>query len=476
MVSVLRNSSSSVPESHALAYELVELKEFDRVTDEAAAVRAVFGSPAADTPIDRRILPLVITGYDKHKVMQLVRDTRAHPENCLRPIAVIGLADHATDSLLEHLADGVLPPRPDSEMLRETSLTLSMLHRQLRDIRQAADDRPLTLLQYLYTRGSRLEPMVSPEETLAYSYPLAELFLGGSANEVRELLDDMARHSVVSAKHVDRVFTCPDCSSYRVCAKELCPECNSTHLEAQESIHHFRCGYVAPEAEFMVTGRPRCPKCHGDVQHIGVEYNRPGQFVVCGDCNYWATEPVLQAWCAVCNTYHSPADLRPVNISSYSLTQNAMSVARLGSWNPQHVAAQTSAAPRKRTATRTKPAKNKRSSAMDAIAKVVLKVASDNESPTTVYSAALRSPGEDASEELQTARMVIQQLASDSLLCVERRKQELMIVLHDSPDRHTPTCRQLEKAVLREAGIDLSISEVDDSDAPIVADEADRYA
>ncbi|MBB3047558.1 hypothetical protein FHR99_001824 [Litorivivens lipolytica] len=473
MVSVLRNNTTSLAESHTLNYELIELKEFDRVTDEASAVRSIFGAPVLDKAIDRRTLPLVITGYDKHKILQLVRDTRAHPENCLRPIAVIGLADHASDPLLEQLTDGILPPRPDSEQLKEMSLTLSMLYRQLRAVKPAADDRPLTLLQYLYTRGSKLEPLVSPDEHQAYSFPLAEIILGGGAGDVRELMDDMARHTVVSVKHVDRIFTCPDCSSYRVCAKELCPECNSTNLEAQESIHHFRCGYVAPEAEFMVTGRPRCPKCHGDVQHIGVEYNRPGQFVVCGDCNFWATEPVLQAWCAACNTYHSPADLRPVNISSYSLTQNAMTVARTGTWNPQQAALQDSAPAKPK---KPRPAGRKRSKAMDAIARVVLKVADDNDNPTTIYSACLSSPGEDADEELQTARMVIQQVASESLLCVERRNDELMIVLHDSPERRTPTCRQLEKAVLREAGIDLSISEVEDNDAPIVADQADRYA
>lgn len=474
MVSALHKNSGTMQESKPISYELIELKEFDRVTDEAAAIRSVFGQPTSGLTADKASLPLVIIGYDKQKIRSLLRDCRSSSEGSLRPIAVIGIADHAVDSLVDQLADGVLPPRPDSEQLREMSVTLSLLQRQLRDIRQAPQDRPLTLLQFLYTRGERLQPLVAPDEPQAYSYPMAELLLEQDANQVRELLDDMAAHQVVSPSHIDRVFTCPDCAQYRVCVKELCPECDSTHLETQESIHHFRCGHVAPESDFMATGRPVCPKCRGAIQHIGVEYNRPGRFVVCGDCHYWASEPVLQAWCAMCNTYHSPADLRPVNISSYTLTQNAMAIARLGTWNPHQIAVEE-----QRSSGREKPAAKKRRKAskpLDAIARVVMKIADENDNPTTVYSAALAAEADDWQEQLNEARNVIQEYAHESLLCVERRQRELMIVLHDAPERRTPTCRQLEKAVRNESGITLTISELDDEEGAIFANPEDRLA
>ncbi len=481
MVSALRKTSGTIQDSKPVPYELVELKEFDRVTDEAASVRAIFGQPISEAVADKSILPLVIIGYDKQKIVSLLRDSRANIETCLRPIAVIGMTEHALDPLVDHLADGVLPPRPDSEQLRDMSVTLNLLHRQLRDIRMEPEDRPLSLLQFLYTRGSSLQPTVSPDDPQAYSYPLAELLMDVNANQVRELLDDMAVHQIVSQTHVDRLFTCPDCSHYRVCVKELCPECDSTHLETQESIHHFRCGHVGPESDFMISGRPVCPKCRGDVQHIGVEYNRPGRFVVCGSCHYWASEPVLTAWCAVCNTYHSPADLQPVNISSYALSQNAMAIARIGSWNPQQVGVDSrkSAQTGKTRASKSKPgAKKDRTMAkpLDAIAKVVMKIADENDNPTTVYRAALNEKSADWQDQLDEARATIQTYANESLLCIEQRQAELMIVLHDSSERRTPTCRQLEKAVRHETGIDLSVEEIDDNDDSIVANPSDRLA
>lgn len=470
MVSALRNARTSLPERTPLQYELKELKEFDRVTDEAASVRSVFGPPVSDANQISASLPLVIIGYDKQKILQYLTQYRESREHCLRPIAVIGVADHAIDPLLEQLVDGLLPPRPDSEQLNEVALTLSMLQRQLRDIKHAPDDRPLTLLQFLYSRGSRLQPIVDANESHAYAYPLAELMLANSAADVRDLLDDMAQHQIVNKAHVDRLFTCPDCNNYRVCVKELCPECHSTHLETEESIHHFRCGHVGPESEFMISGRPICPKCNGEVLHIGVEYNRPGQFVNCGDCHYWATEPLIEAWCAVCNRYHSPANLIPVNISSYSLTQNAMHISRSGSWNPR--AALDDSNPRSKTIRPERRRKGKpagKSSKTgpgarlnEALASVVLKIAGENDNPATVYNVELRDKNGEWESRLATVRDIVQEYASESLMCVETRNRELLVVLHDAPDRSTPTCRQLENAVRRETGIAVDICELDE--------------
>lgn len=494
MVSALRNAKTLPPERMPLEYELKELKEFDRVTDEAAAVRSVFGPPIADLSNRDNSLPLVIIGYDKQKILQHLTRYRESSEHCLRPIAVIGVADHAIDPVLEQLADGLLPPRPDSEQLNEMAVTLSMLQRQLRDIRHANNDRPLSLLQFLYTRGSRLQPVVDPNESHAYSYPLAELMLGSSAAAVRDMLDDMANHQIVSRAHVDRLFTCPDCNNYRVCVKELCPECHSTHLETEESIHHFRCGHVGPESEYMISGRPVCPKCNGEVLHIGVEYNRPGQFVNCGDCHYWATEPLIEAWCAVCNRYHSPANLLPINISNYSLTQSAMHIARTGSWNPRATlddqsvgsghhsdpphSRDDSIRPEPRGKTRGKNGKSQTrkptSGAREAIASVILKIAGENDKPTTVYNVALRDEDGEWESQMNTVREIIQERASESLMCVELRDRELLVVLHDAPERGTPTCRQLENAVRREAGIAVDISELEEYPHNTIGNQTQR--
>lgn len=438
----------------SLRYELLELGEFDRIADEARAIAAIFGpaSPASDPE-----LPLFIVGYDRQKVKQHLLAQRDSLEACLRPIVVIGLSEQSLDAELMQLADWILPPHADSAELQETRTGVDLLIQQLSSMAQVRDDRPMNLLQFLHSRAQALQPVVDPDATFAYRYPLAERLLATSGHELNELLEDMATHDVLNRKHIDRVFTCPDCNHYRTCVKELCPQCSSTHLNCQESIHHFRCGYVAPEAEFMVKGRPQCPKCHGDIQHIGVEYNRPGQFVVCGDCHYWASEPKLQAWCSLCNRYHDPADLKPVNVYAYRLHPNAMRIARWGSWQPGHTdhaarneSAQTTgnialkADPDSRPTNVDAQSRRPKGRMVQAISQLVQKLAQEHDEATLLY----RIDFPTANVDLQAVKRMLQAFTRDALLCVDINEddQSLALVLN-ADDPSCPSPAELEQSV-----------------------------
>ncbi|HEX7381481.1 MAG TPA: hypothetical protein VF265_04920 [Nevskiaceae bacterium] len=317
-----------------LRYELDELQEFERGTAEAAAVRAALGEPVATEAPSDPALPLVIVGYDARRIADLLAGQRSAPKTSVRPIAVVGLADaEEPDPLIQQLADLVLPPHPARDDLLEVGQTLATVYRRIREMPLKTDDRALALLQLSYSRNQPLDPIIDAEAPMAYDYPLADLLLHASAEETMEVLEDMGRHGIFDMTPVDRVFVCPDCHGYRVPVKELCPECHSPNLSLESSMHHFRCGYVAPESEFMVQGRPICPKCHTPLRHIGVEYNRPGMFTVCHDCGHWASEPELRAWCVACNAYHHPNELVPVHIKRYALSQRGVEVARAGSWD-----------------------------------------------------------------------------------------------------------------------------------------------
>lgn len=453
-------------------YELLELQEFERVTDEAAAVRSVFGSPVkANDGHGDGTLPLVIIGYDQTKLLQILHSQRSDTELATRPICLIGVAPDKSDALIDQLADSVLPPRPTIDQLHEAKLILNMLSTQLDRLPLVPQDRPLTLLQYAHSRGSGIEPIVDGNAKLAYRYPLAEHILGMCSSETREILNDMASHSIFDRQHIDRIFTCPTCNSYRVTVKELCVECSSTNLKSQESIHHFRCGYVAPESEFMQSGLPICPKCNGEILHIGVEYNRPGQLVTCGECNFWATEPVLQAWCPPCNRYHNPGDLQEVFIHSYMMTRTASDIARIGSWDPSshknRIVHKRRTTKRKlQAAPEIEPRQSNRDAGyLEALTSVVLKIANEQGKPATVYSAQIddistNRSHDDITRLVDSVKSAIKSIARESVMCIEVQNDEMLVVLHDSPDRLTPTCRQIEQYVHRNTGISVSVIEL----------------
>lgn len=466
MKHIQHSSAGGQVTSLAFSYERLEIGEFDRITDEARAIESIFGQTSQSHNPEQ---PLVIVGYDRQKVKQLLLTQRDSPESCLRPIVVVGLGEHSLDAEIMQLADWILPPQADSVDLHETRTGVELLMQQLSAMPRAMDDRALNLLQFLQSRAQSLQPVVDPDAAFAYRYPLAERLLAKSSQELNELLEDMATHDVLNRKHIDRVFTCPDCNHYRTCVKELCPQCSSTHLNCQESIHHFRCGYVAPEAEFMVKGRPQCPKCHGDIQHIGVEYNRPGQFVVCGDCHYWASEPNLQAWCAVCNRYHDPADLKPVNVYAYRLHSNAMRIARHGSWQPGATspsgnqesltssgALSLTADPDERPTadTQGKSPKQSKGGVVKAISQLIQKLAQEQDEATLLYRVEFTSEAVD----LQAVKRMLQAFARDAMLCVDINEDEksLSLVLK-ADDPNCPSTAELEQSLSTAMDADCSV-------------------
>lgn len=324
--------------SLSIEYELSELSELDRATDEAAAVKIVLGHPLEPAMVKRRGLertPLVIVGYDQRPIVKTLSEQRSSAATALRPIAVVGVDPSDALPIVKQLADAVVGPRAQSEPLEMLRDRLLKIMGAVDNLSPAHDDRAMLMLQHLYSRESDIRPIVDPTAQFAYRYPLAEHILSTSSSEALDVLQDLAEHELLTGRPIDRLFLCPGCGSYRVPVKELCPECQTPNVSLQDSIHHFRCGYVGPESEFISGGgRPSCPKCHAELRHIGVEYNRPGRIVTCQQCGHWASEPQLRAWCVECDSYHAPEQLSVVRISRFGLTGTGARVAQVGRWNP----------------------------------------------------------------------------------------------------------------------------------------------
>lgn len=449
-----------------LAYELAELWEFERGTDEAAAVKSALGNPVGEGQRDITALPLIIVGYDSRRIADLLAKQRKAPETSMRPIAVVGLDDMSVDPLITQFADLLLPPRPSLDALLETGRTLAALGKRVSEMPLKPNDGTLTLLQLLYSRGQPLEPIIDADSSMAYDYPLANLLMDSSSEEVLDTLEDLDRHGMLEGTRIDRMFVCPDCRTYRVPVKELCPECHSANLTMEDSIHHFRCGYVAPESDFMTQGKPICPKCHSALRHIGVEYNRPGHFSVCHDCGHWASEPEIRAWCVACNTYHVPGDLAAVHIKRFSLSENGIHVARAGSWDPNATPALGTSVGQAQPAAAADPGYTK------DLTRLLISVAVNNQSPMTVYRVDLHPEDANDPDIVDKIEKLMRRTVRNRDLVAQIDPGTFLMVLPHGNDKEEPSGEQIERYIARKLDVDVAISILDPDNAADLLAEA----
>ncbi|AMO68740.1 response regulator receiver protein [gamma proteobacterium BDW918] len=456
-LSLSKRTTRGQSEGRLKHYQILELKEFERGTDEAVAIKSVLGEPlAALGDKDVAQLPLVIVGYDHRKIERLLIEQR-EGFTALRPIAVVGLEGSKLSANIMQLADIVLPPHPREDDLSSTAATLATLAAHIERLPRSPRDTALTMLQFMYTRGRDIESGVDAQSPIAYGFPLAEGLLHCDVLETQSVLQDLSARGLLDARHVDRLFTCPSCRGYQVPVKELCPECKSTHLGVEESIHHFRCGHVGPESDFNVDGAKQCPKCFSAIRHIGVEYNRPGRFSICRQCNFWAADPDLAAWCSNCDQYHSPADLVPVNINTYVIAQSGVNVARNGRWGPVPVLAGDS----EDDLDLSSNGEDLDKDYSKALALKVVELAQQDGRAMTIYKANLLHDKDISAQSLQDlltqTRDVLREVLRESDVVVNTSDAEFLILLPASDSEVLPSPNKIKDYVYLRAGLKVEI-------------------
>lgn len=457
-------------------YELIDVGGARQHATRSRAVIEVLGEPVDDSPLERAALPLIITGFDPGQLTQELLDQRGDPDTALRPIAVAGIQNYSDAPTVEQLADAVLPSEPDGSQLMEASKRLLDLALRVQELPCSRDDASLRLLQFLESRRLSLEPRLDPASRTAYRYPLAEAVLGTGASRAVDVLTDMAQHGVFQRSTVDRVHVCPDCHGYRIPVKEVCPECQSPDVSLEVSIHHFRCGYMAPESRFTgKDGYLSCPKCNKYLRHIGVEYNRPSEVCVCGSCGYWAQRPELKAWCVDCNSLFSPEEVKTVRIHRYGLTADARGVARAGSWIPGQRAAPATAA--RAVKPERPPARGADSISREDgdvhrardVLRALIGVAQPTQWPIALFEVRLRRRGDDASEpSLEAVESALKVQLSEHDIIGPVASDTLLLAVPESDSKRAPSIGEMRRWAMRQdaaSSAQVEISRIDAAEA-----------
>jgi hypothetical protein len=194
-----------------------------------------------------------------------------------------------------------------------------------------AEERRLTLLRRIALGGGSVAPSAAPDADYGYAYT-------SLGDDVERDLGILARRGYLEQRFFERVSLCPKCDSHRLNVREICPGCRRSHLRVEGLLHHFRCGYVGIPAEFAQArdGGYVCPKCNGNMDHLGTQYDRFGRAFLCRGCGVIAENPPVEAVCFSC-AEHTPAErLVSTEISSFHLTSRGAAAIRRGALLDDH--------------------------------------------------------------------------------------------------------------------------------------------
>ena len=178
------------------------------------------------------------------------------------------------------------------------------------------------LISTLIKRGNtELTPTFDKE---GIRYPRVEEILKSGPNEVRLALKKLAKRGVLDARFVDRVLTCPNCSSSEVHNKYTCPKCSSFNVEYTQLLEHMKCGYMGPRDTFEKEITLVCPNCRTQLREEALDYRVIGNCFQCEKCNYRFDKPDNLHICGKCGRKFSYQDAKYVKVFAYRITDKTL--------------------------------------------------------------------------------------------------------------------------------------------------------
>jgi hypothetical protein len=201
-----------------------------------------------------------------------------------------------------------------TEGLRQLSELLVTLESQT-DYRHSSDRLPLTVLALANSRQTTLSASWDSASPQLIEYPL----LCGIDHPLA-ILETLADLDLLVPQPFQRLHQCSQCESSRVNAREECPSCHSCFIEEAALVHHYSCGYLAPETEFFEGRQLVCPKCHKEMRHYGVDYDKPDTQYLCSACKETHPDPEVGFLCVDCGHHTPGASISTIDRYHYQLS------------------------------------------------------------------------------------------------------------------------------------------------------------
>ena len=205
-------------------------------------------------------------------------------------------------------------------------------HRPMVDA--SINQKLLSLLsRLLQSDGASLAPTYHLDSPTGYTYADVADLLGTTKGAETPYLEGLADQQYLLREFFDRVLACPACKSCQLNIRETCPACKSADIAPVSLLHHYRCALVAPEEDFLQGLAYTCPKCQKSLNHIGVDYDKPGQRYRCGACKTLSADVITLGQCRSCDKVTRSENFFRHSVFTYRIGPLAKEAVRTGQLN-----------------------------------------------------------------------------------------------------------------------------------------------
>jgi len=177
-------------------------------------------------------------------------------------------------------------------------------------------------------------PTYEREVPYAYKYQLVSESFPHLSDEVQiDILEELVRDGFLISELVDKVALCPSCQHHTINIREACPHCQGIDIDIKPIIHHFSCGYMGIESDFIVPNKVEqvCPKCEKKLRHIGLDYEKPSDTFNCNSCGLIFIEAEVELECFHCGNEAPATEVAFKKIYRYTPTHRAEKAVERGS-------------------------------------------------------------------------------------------------------------------------------------------------
>jgi transcription elongation factor Elf1 len=236
------------------------------------------------------------------------------------------------------IADGCI-----SHLQYVSSLTSNVQFLQSRiaqvDLSRTQTYEEQTIFNYLAFQYSRGREQIAPFiDRHGIYYPVLTDMMQSNLHQKHFLsvLEKMERETYVEGVFDQSTYVCSECLGDHLLYREVCPGCHAAHLKSEEIVHHFRCAHMAPLSDYRQSPHAiglECPKCHHELKHIGVDYDKPATMHHCLSCQADFQHYAMMAKCTACGHDQQVEHLIKKELKKYSLTDKAINALKAGRLN-----------------------------------------------------------------------------------------------------------------------------------------------
>ena len=218
--------------------------------------------------------------------------------------------------------------KPSNDIARKVTRLVEDFHARRSRIHRDllfTEDIGEKLLARISASDAPLTPSYDPLDRTLVTY---NTVLNGRV--ILDITKKLVDSGLLTPSFFDRFHFCNECGASQFNVREECPSCHSSNLGEESFIHHFKCAYQGPESDFHVGDSLICPKCSKDLSHFGRDYDKPGTMIICAGCGHTTSEPKVGFICLNCGSHADGDKILTRDISSYTLTENAIKFLEAG--------------------------------------------------------------------------------------------------------------------------------------------------